>query len=74
MLMIEYAVGGDSQALFHVMDADDRILLESSENTWFSILYFFPWETIRELGADYYTSLHDFNQKQALTLGGEFRC
>lgn len=64
--MIQYAANGDSQALFYVIEADDRVLLGSSENTWYSALYFFAWETIRELGADYYTSLSDFNRKQAV--------
>lgn len=63
--MIKYAFDGDSQALFHIIDEDDRTLLESGENLWFSILYFFSWETIRELGSRYYTALGDFNRKQA---------
>jgi len=62
--MIEYAPDGSSQALFHIIDEDDRILLESSDNAWYSLLYFFPWQTVRQLGADYYTALGDFNRKQ----------
>ena len=62
---MEYAVDGHTQALFHIIDEDERILLDSDENLWFSILYFFPWETIRERGARYYTALSDFNRKQA---------
>lgn len=63
--MMEYAIDGRGQALFHIIDEDDRTLLESDENLWFSILYFFPWKTIRELGSRYYTALSDFNRKQA---------
>ncbi|HDH12349.1 MAG TPA: hypothetical protein ENG83_09200 [Nitrospirae bacterium] len=47
--------------LIHIIDEDDRILLNSPDAEWFRILYYFPWKEYRETGAEYYDALYQFN-------------
>ena len=47
--------------LIHVIDNDDRLLLNSPDAHWYRILFYFPWEDYRELAVDYYNALYDFN-------------
>jgi hypothetical protein len=48
--------------LFYEIHEDDYRLLNSKDNDWFRILYYFPWEDYRDFGAKYYDALYDFNQ------------
>lgn len=47
--------------LIHVVNEDDQILLTSPGGDWFRILNFFPWQDYRDLAAQYYDALYDFN-------------
>ena len=47
--------------LIHVIDNDDRLLLNSPDAHWYRILFYFPWEDYRVPAVDYYNALYDFN-------------
>ena len=47
--------------LIHVIDNDERILLNSPEAHWYKILFYFPWEDCRVPAAEYHNALYDFN-------------
>ena len=51
--------------LIHIIDEDDRILLNSPDAEWFRILYYFPWKEYRERAAEYYDALYQFNLTEA---------
>ena len=51
--------------LIHIIDEDDRILLNSPDAEWFRILYYFPWKEYREIGAEYYDALYQFKITEA---------
>ncbi|MCP3925167.1 MAG: hypothetical protein GY714_21545 [Desulfobacterales bacterium] len=50
--------------LFHIVDEDDIILLNSPDAEWFKILYNFPWQEYRIFGAQYYDALYEFNIRE----------
>lgn len=56
----------DSQQipLIHHIHEDDIHLLNKQDCEWFTILYNFPWKDYREIAAQYYNALYDFNQSQ----------
>ena len=51
--------------LIHVVDEDDQVLLNSPDNEWFRILYYFPDEEYCEPAAQYYDALYHFNHQEA---------
>jgi len=48
--------------LFQYVNEDDAILESFSEAEWYRTLKDFPWRDYRDLGADYYDALYDFNR------------
>ena len=57
---------GQQIPLIHEVHSDDEHLLNTLDGEWFEILYHFRWEDYRELAADYYNALYDFNQTPLL--------
>ena len=51
--------------LIHIVDEDDQVLLNSSDNEWFQILYYFPCEEYCEPAAQYYDALYHYNIQEA---------
>lgn len=51
--------------LIHEVHADEQSLLNTIKGEWFTILYHFPWKEYRQVGAEYYDALYDFNLKEA---------
>ncbi len=51
----------EQMPLIHEVYEDDQLLEKSPENEWYRVLKNFPWEDYRELGADYYNALYQFN-------------
>ncbi|MDM8540389.1 hypothetical protein QUF90_04810 [Desulfococcaceae bacterium HSG9] len=47
--------------LIHVIDNDDRLLLNSPDVHRYKILFQFTWEDYRVPAVDYYNALYDFN-------------
>ena len=52
--------------LIHEVSSDDESLLNTIDGEWFPILYHFNWQDYRQVAADYYNALYDFNQQQHL--------
>ncbi len=52
--------------LIHIVDEDDQVLLNSPNNDWFKIIYYFPWEEYCESAALYYDALYHFDCQEAL--------
>jgi len=50
--------------LIYQIHSDDESLLKTIEGEWFQILYHFEWKGYREIGAEYYDALYDFNQNE----------
>lgn len=48
--------------LIHVVDQDDQILLNTPDAEWFRLLSFLLWQDYREIAAEYYNALYDFNK------------
>lgn len=48
--------------LLHEVHSDDAHLLNTIDGEWFDILYHFRWQDHRQVAADYYNALYDFNQ------------
>jgi hypothetical protein len=53
---------GQQIPLIHEVHSDDAHLLNTIDGEWFDILYQFPWQAYRQVAADYYNALYDFNQ------------
>ncbi|MCP5004217.1 MAG: hypothetical protein GY941_09795 [Planctomycetes bacterium] len=56
---------GQQIPLICIVDEDDKILLNSPDAEWFRILYYFAWEDYREIAAEYYDALYEFNKREA---------
>lgn len=50
--------------LIHVVDRNDKILLQSANAEWYRILHDFPWVEYRTHAAKYYDALYQFNKKE----------
>ncbi len=53
---------GQQIPLIHEVHSDDAHLRNTIDGEWFDILYQFPWQAYRQVAADYYNALYDFNQ------------
>ena len=53
---------GQQIPLIHEVHSDDAHLLNTIDGEWFDILYQFPWQAYRQVAADYYNALYDFNR------------
>jgi len=60
--------------LIHVVDNDDAILANTPKATWFPQLRDMHWQGFRELGANYYNELHQFNVLAAVERRKRERC
>ena len=57
--------------IIQIIDLDDWILENSEHAEWYRILKNPPWQPYCAIGADYYTALADFNQKQPNNPAGD---
>lgn len=51
--------------LFHIVDEDELILLNSPDAEWYKILLHLPWHDYRPIAAEYYDALYQFNIREA---------
>lgn len=64
--MLRYDIDSPVQIpLIHVVDKDDQILLNSPDADWYKLLHDFPWWNHKDLAADYYNALYDFNKSRS---------
>jgi len=56
---------GQQLPLIQLVESDDKVLLNNTEAEWFKVLYYFPWQYYRQIGAAYYDALYEFNIKEA---------
>jgi hypothetical protein len=62
MMLLLRIEEGQQIPLIHEVHSDDAHLLNTIDGEWFDILYQFPWQAYRQVAADYYNALYDFNQ------------
>ena len=64
MFTFNTAAASKQIPLIHVVDQDDQILLNTPDAEWFRLLYFLSWQDYREIAAEYYNALYDFNKSR----------
>jgi len=52
-------------SLIHIINQDDEILQKSDQADWYQLLNEFSWRDHREIAAEYYDALHQFNTMEA---------
>jgi hypothetical protein len=65
LIVLQSFYTGGQPALWHVVHRDDLDLLRSDEGEWLRCLYTLDWREYRDVGAQYYQALWDFNIKAA---------
>ena len=64
MLPLPQIESNQKPLLIHTVHEDDNVLLNTPDAEWFRVLYYFPWEKHRNLGAEYYDALYEFNKRE----------
>ncbi|MCR4292793.1 MAG: hypothetical protein NUV76_07935 [Candidatus Kuenenia sp.] len=64
MLPLPQIENNQKPLLIHTVHEDDKVLFNTPDAEWFRVLYYFPWEKHRILGAEYYDALYEFNKRE----------